>query len=204
MLRRHIVHDTEIDKLCQRIYQKHKRALDLIYERRPDRPTAIRQVVEGLITQTPGLILDYSSKGRVNFVPQEWDVPILKGANNYLRSGRIILFQFENDEQALVLKLKIVPGPQDLRKRLFERAQTAQPPFKVASAKMGAKFSIIYNKLFLVAEDYDDTGIDAVKDKIDKHWHDFATGDLPSITREMRQEQWIWQSPSPPTGLTAG
>lgn len=181
MLRRHIVHDTEIDKLCLRIYQKHKRALDLIYERRPDRQREIQKVLQGLIAKTPGLILDYSSKGSINFVPQKWDIPSLKGVNNYLRSGRIILFQFENNEQNLVLKLKIVPGPQNLRQSLFAKAQAAQPPFKLASAKVGNKFNIIYNKQFLGATDYDDTGIDDVKKTIEKQWHDFVGGDLPLI-----------------------
>jgi hypothetical protein len=35
MLRRHIVSDSEIAELCHRIYQKHRRALDLIFEHRP-------------------------------------------------------------------------------------------------------------------------------------------------------------------------
>jgi len=37
MLRRHIVTDSETADLCRRIYQKHQRALDLIFEHRPDR-----------------------------------------------------------------------------------------------------------------------------------------------------------------------
>jgi hypothetical protein len=37
MLRRHIVTESEISELCRRIYAKHKQALDLIYEHRPDR-----------------------------------------------------------------------------------------------------------------------------------------------------------------------
>lgn len=36
MLRRHIVGDSDIAELCRRIYQRHRRALDLIYEHRPD------------------------------------------------------------------------------------------------------------------------------------------------------------------------
>ena len=43
MLRRHIVSDSEIEVLCQRIYQKHKRALDLILEHRPDRQAEISE-----------------------------------------------------------------------------------------------------------------------------------------------------------------
>ena len=37
MLRREIMQDDEIIELCQKIYNKHKKALDLIYENRPDR-----------------------------------------------------------------------------------------------------------------------------------------------------------------------
>ncbi len=41
MLRRHIVSEFDIAELCRRIYQKHRRALDLIYEHRPDQQASI-------------------------------------------------------------------------------------------------------------------------------------------------------------------
>ena len=45
MLRRHIVSDSDIAELCRSIYQKHKQALDLIFEHRPDQQAQIKQYV---------------------------------------------------------------------------------------------------------------------------------------------------------------
>lgn len=45
MLRSHIVGDSEIAKLAQQIYRKHQRAIDLIYEHRPDPQRATRDVL---------------------------------------------------------------------------------------------------------------------------------------------------------------
>ncbi len=43
MLRRRIVSESDTAELCRQIYRKHKRALDLIYDHRPDRQAALRE-----------------------------------------------------------------------------------------------------------------------------------------------------------------
>lgn len=40
MLRRHVVSNSDVAQLCREIYRKHQRALDLIFEHRPDQPGA--------------------------------------------------------------------------------------------------------------------------------------------------------------------
>ena len=55
MLRRQIVEDSRVAELCRQIYQKHKRALDLIYEHRPDVQAEIRNLLEVLIEGGPSL-----------------------------------------------------------------------------------------------------------------------------------------------------
>lgn len=44
IIRRDIVEDQELAEICQRIYSKHRRALDLIYENRPDKASALFEV----------------------------------------------------------------------------------------------------------------------------------------------------------------
>ena len=53
MLRRHILTESPIAQLCRDIYKKHKAALDLIYEHRPDQQAAVRELLEGLIARLP-------------------------------------------------------------------------------------------------------------------------------------------------------
>jgi PD-(D/E)XK nuclease superfamily len=45
MLRRHIVTDSKIADLCRRIYHKHQRALDLIFEHRPDQQASVHDAL---------------------------------------------------------------------------------------------------------------------------------------------------------------
>ena len=73
MLRRHLVTESEISELCRRIYSKHKQALDLIYEHRPDRQQIVRELLEDWIRQNPDLELDHCSKSYVRFIPKKLD-----------------------------------------------------------------------------------------------------------------------------------
>src|SRR6185436_11230575 len=50
MVRRHIVEDSEIQRLCRAIYSKHQRALDLIFEHRPDRAALLSEVMQDVIS----------------------------------------------------------------------------------------------------------------------------------------------------------
>jgi len=72
MLRRNILTDKDLEKVCQEIYKKHKNALDLIYEYRPDNISTISDYIKNFIEEnknTYGLIFDekYSCKTYVRF-----------------------------------------------------------------------------------------------------------------------------------------
>ncbi len=71
MLRRHIVSDSDVAELCRSIYQKHKQALDLIIEHRPDQKAQIKQYIESLIQQNPDISFNYN-RGYVVFMLHEW------------------------------------------------------------------------------------------------------------------------------------
>src|SRR5581483_9628303 len=126
MLRRHIVAESEIAELCRRIYLKHQRALDLIYEYRPDQQAIIREILEQLAQNNEELVLDHCSKSYIRFGVTAWDVPKLKSGKGWTRSGRIMLFEFANSIDRLKLKLIVGPGPDDIRQGLFDTAQAHQ------------------------------------------------------------------------------
>ena len=77
MLRRHIVSESKIAELCRKIYRKHQRALDMIYEYRPDKQAEIHAILESIVRSEPSLVLDYSSKSSILFAPRSWDTPVL-------------------------------------------------------------------------------------------------------------------------------
>ena len=73
MLRRHIVSDSDVAELCRSIYHKHRQALDLIFEHRPNQQAQIREYVKTLISKQPGLTSPSYGKVWVNFNLQEWE-----------------------------------------------------------------------------------------------------------------------------------
>jgi hypothetical protein len=193
MLRRHIVSESEIADLCRRIYRKHQRALDLIYEYRLDKQTEIREMLEGIVRNTPGLLLDHCSKSYIRFIPRAWDLPTLNSGAGWTRSGRILLFEFNNTADSLKLYLWIGPGPEQIRQKLLDMA-LAHQPFKASSRSLNQKYNSIYTKTFLVAKDYEDANDEQLSRQIQKRWAEFKENDLPKIEAVVGGEGWIRQS----------
>ncbi|BCL83535.1 PD-(D/E)XK nuclease family protein [Ktedonobacteria bacterium brp13] len=194
MLRRHIMSESDIAELCRRIYQKHQRALDLIYEHRPDRQTTVQMILEKLIQETPDMVLDAHLKGNIRFVVQEWDVPILLEGKDWTASHRILLFEFRNEVDSLKLILYIGPGPQETRQKLLDMALQKMPPFKPVHKTLRIKWNSIYQQPFLTAKSYEDASDDQLEAEIRKHWTAFLENDLPKIKAALKAEDWIWQS----------
>lgn len=71
MLRRHIVDESQAARLAREIYKKHLRALDFIFENRPDRQGELRGFLENLVTALEGMVLDKSNKTFVTFGLEE-------------------------------------------------------------------------------------------------------------------------------------
>ncbi len=191
MLRRHIVAESEIAELCRRIYLKHQRALDLIYEYRPDQQAIIREILEQLAQNNEELVLDHCSKSYIRFGVTAWDVPKLKSGKGWTRSGRIMLFEFANSIDRLKLKLIVGPGPDDIRQGLFDTAQAHQPPFRVAFKALNQKWNTIYDKAFLTSKDYENATDEQLAEEIRKHWNRFIESDLPAISETLKKERWI-------------
>lgn len=195
MLRRHIVAESEIAELCRRIYQKHQRALDLIYEHRPDRQASTRDMLQEIINyHNSGLLGLGSFKRYINFMPQEWDVPALVAENG----EHILMFQFNNQPDRLKLFLIICPGPPATRQRLFDVALSKQPPFKPVNKSLRNYWNTIYSQDFLRAKSYEDTSDEEIREEVKKHWSLFVEHDLPQIRAAVRAEAWIWEHPNLP------
>jgi hypothetical protein len=189
MLRRHIVSESEIQELCRKIYRKHQRAIDLIYEYRPDQQEAVRDILERLIGSEPGLDLDHSSKSYIRFGIKEWDVPSLLQGEGWTRSKRLLLFQFNNYENKLSLFLVIGPGPTETRQKILDIAHANQPPFKPAFRALGKKCNTIYVRQFLAASAYEEGHVEDLETEIGKKWKQFLDHDLPPIQSILKSQK---------------
>jgi hypothetical protein len=194
MLRRHIVAESEIAELCRRIYHKHRRALDMIYEYRPDQQAWIRETLEELIQKSGSLALDHCSKSAIRFVPTEWDGSRkLISGGGWTPSGRILLYQFTNISDKLQLRLYIGPGPDPTRQGLFAIAKAHPSLFRLPYKTLYPKWNSIYDKTFLTSRDFEDATDEQLGEEIAKHWKRFAENDLPAISAVLRKEDWLWQ-----------
>lgn len=189
MLRRNVVSESEIAELCRKIYRKHQRALDLIYEYIPDQIAIRKDILEELIKATPGLELEYSTKTRIRFLPVEWKkLEILNQGEGWTPSGRMLMFQFMNMQDKVYLRLVIGPGPVDTREKLLEMSEK-NPPLK-AYRTLGEKFNTVYQFAILTKRDVEDDEIENIAMKIKKRWNEFLSEGLPKIKEIISKQEW--------------
>jgi hypothetical protein len=192
MLRRNIVVDSDVARLCRKIYQDHKRALDLIYEHRPDVQAENKDVLEELLENELRFERDSGGKNLIRFVVRDWDTPALLTSSGWTRSGRILLFEFWNNDDNLTLSLVVGPGPEETRQRLFSVARAHPDTFDEPWKATGAWY-VIYIYEFLDGEMYEDADrIDREK-QIRERWAGFLNEDLPRIDAALKEELWIWE-----------
>lgn len=193
MLRRYIVSGSEIENLCREIYRKHQRALDLIYEYRPDLQVAISEYLQQIIPRYPDFILDRSSKTYIRFVRKSWDVPVLLKGHGWTDSGRILLFEIANHPNRLKLNLLIGPGPEETRQKLFNMALENRPLFRPAYKALGKLFNTIYQKSILTSKSLEDASMEDLEPEIISKWEHFLQHDLPEIQAVLDKQAWIWK-----------
>lgn len=188
MLRRYIVGESEIEKLCQRIYRKHQKALDLIFEYRLDQQAEIKDYLVDLISADPAMESDHSSKSYIYFIPKKWDSEVLRQGQGWLRSGRIVAFQFTNLQDSLKLTLILGPGPDKIRRHLFDVVCQNEPPFKRSFRALGRMWSTIYSRNFLTRNSYQEKSTEELKAEIRHRWNEFLEHELPKLDEVLFRE----------------
>jgi hypothetical protein len=198
MLRRQFLEDPEIVTLARSIYHKHQRALDKIFEHRMDRQLQIRDIVVELISATPGLTHDVSSKSYIHFLPQRWDESgALRSGSGWTSSGRLLMFEVANEPGRLSVKLIIGPGPEDTRERLFNMALANQQLFKPAQGMLGKMWNTVLQRTLLSGQALREQEIETLAAQVRKSWDEFVRATLPAVQECIDKEQWLWES-SPP------
>ena len=187
LLQRHVVSDSEIAELCRRIYQRHKRALDLIYEHRPDRVALVQQFIGAMIEDDPDLVLDQATKSYVRFVPREWDTEGLRQGVGWSPSGRMLLFETISDYRGIVLKLYLGPGPIAVRRRLFEAALRSNE-FRPSSKTLNKKWNdLVKSQVVVTASDLEELDEETLEQRIQAFWAPFRSKHLPRLVADLEE-----------------
>lgn len=192
MIRRRILGDPELVSLCQRLYHRHKRAFDLVFEHRPDVQGTTRDLLVHQIRTTDGLT--YRGRYRnvyVYFYPEKWDVPALNAGDD--RHG-FLRFVFHNHSGELTLYLETSWGNEDARQKLFRMGRENEATFNNLVDPKTDSHPKLYSRAFLTPESYEDASDREREQEIRRQWAAFLEEDLPKINAILKEEAWIWDS----------
>jgi hypothetical protein len=203
MLRRNIVGDSELAGLCNQIYWRHHRALDLIYAHRFVRQETTRKTLLRLVEENPSSIYissftDYP-QDYVVFWRREWDTDSLKvdDTTRWTGTGRVLLFVFCNFPDSLDLILQIGPGDEETRHRLLKMAHNNPTVFEEAPETLNDFVTTIFARPMLTPDFYEDASDSEREQEICRQWDEFLAKDLPRIDAALKNEAWIWESEEP-------
>jgi len=187
-VRRYIVGDMELEKVCREIYFKHKKALDLIFEYKPDIYSDISNDLQELVECTPGLVLDNSNKTYVRFTTTFLDELFDKLGSGWTSTKRILLFELQNKNNKLVLKLIIGPGDNDLRNKIYEVAQNNKDIFKGQLGKLSGQYTQIFSKEILSKRFYEEADYEKMYNQIEKNFGKFQEKELENIQEAFQSD----------------
>jgi hypothetical protein len=181
ILRRYIVGNSEVERIAIEIYKKHKEALDLIFQHKPDIYLELSEYTQGRLRDYDDVIIDTAGKTVIRFTTEKVDSIVERIGEGWTKSKRILLFEFILYENRVVLRLYIGPGDSEYRKKLQDLFLENKKLFKLVDRKFGTKWHAVYQKEFLRKKDFDDDDSEKMKEKIEKRLEEFMESDLPSI-----------------------
>lgn len=179
ILERYIMPDSAVAELCEKIYKKHKDAIEIIYENKPDTQSEISEILMSIIKSNKELVTDESTKSAVRFITKSIDEKIKRKGNKiWVKSERILLFEFVNKSDGLKLCLIIGPGDDSIRKKIYDVFKESDI-FK--KTRLYDKWTRIYSKEFLSRSDLESNDLENLKNTIKEKFDDFVNSDMKKI-----------------------
>ena len=180
MLRRHIVQDSEIQELCQRIYDSHRRALDVIFEHRPDRQSELGEFLLGLIAGNDALLPDHSSKSYIRFIPQGLDALPLHGSG-WTPTKRLIVFELDQSSGGLRFKIILGPGRPESRDAIHAWVKDRSDAFNRAGTKLYPEWWSFHSEEWIAKGQYEELELDDLKEQVRTRFQKLIDTDLPEF-----------------------
>ena len=175
--------ESETAELCRKLYKRHKQAFDLIFEHKPDLQADLFETLRSLVLDTRSeLVLDHSTKRNIRFAVKAWDQASHQlDGSGWTKSKRVLLFEFQNFEGSLTLKLYVGPGDQQFRRLAWETAKANKTSFPGCSAKLYDKWTQVLVMRFLSKKDYEQMSVEQLEEKISDKWDKFIREDYKKI-----------------------
>jgi len=185
MVRRNIVENSEIQEICKQIYEKHKRALDLIFEHRPDRALEIKDLLTNTISNRADVIGEHSTKSAIRFLPKEMDFIPRRGSGEWNKTDRLVLFEIDNKNSKVTLKLILGPGEDESRQRVYALASGNPNVFNKGKLKLYPKWWTFHSETWINSKQYDNLQIGELNDLINRRFDELATKKVPNMVKAL-------------------
>jgi hypothetical protein len=112
------------------------------------------------------------------------------GAEDWVSTGRVLVFEFDNASDHLSLKLIIGPGPQSVRKGIHEALKKKPELFDQVSGSTYTRFKTVYKKTLLTRREYEEGDWETLEKKVRRRWQEFLDRDLPRIRQAIGEMPW--------------
>ncbi len=184
LLRREFMKKDMLAEVCNKIYQDHKRALDLIFELKDDSTNIVRGMIDKWFERNGenyGLMLDkvHSSKAYIHFSTAKLErlVPLLQdGKESEWKSAHSAYYEIQNRENSVSLKLQF-----SSRNMATETIKTVERIQKPKSANW--RYTSLDMKAKLNRKDgeanWEESSIEDFMKKVVKAVQDFESKKIP-------------------------
>jgi hypothetical protein len=190
MLRRHILSNSETQKLARKIFKRHQKALEYIYEYKPDQQFDVSEMLAEIIRGSSKVKFTKNSKSRVYFTVSDWDRLIKYSSEDGSKDIQLLLCEIINEIDQVSIKIYIGPGPIDKRQILLDFAHGNKELFKSATQNLNESYNTIYSYKILKKKDYKDSTIDDLREKSTISWNDFLETDFSLINKLIVSRNW--------------
>lgn len=184
MIKRYIMEESEVQELCEKLYKKHKKALDLIFKHKPDVYNDIRDTLEEIIDSNERLIKDRCSKSYVRFIPKSLDF-VPKEGEGWTSTKRILLFEIVNYAKEVNLFLLIGPGNSTIRESIYDLAQNNIKLFNKTSSRLTKQYSSIYKIKLSSISSLDGKSKEEIKEKLSIQFDKFLKNDFQLLEKDL-------------------
>ena len=196
MLRRDILMDKEIEKICNDIYKKYKGALDLIYEYRPDEIAVISEYIKDFLetnAEKYGLIFDRenSSKSYIRFTTNYMNnlIPRNEDYSYGWKNGYSFMYEIEiinNYKCCCIGSISNTANSKCIE--LYKLAQANSKRFHIThkNAELPNVWARVFRSNTLLEKEHIQNGLSECKELLNKNLLKLFENEIPAFEKFLK------------------
>jgi hypothetical protein len=188
LLATHVIDDPELDRLCDDIYRKHRRALDLIFERRKSpRLRLLETAIDWIRSNADKVFPDNVHKDMVKFVPRTWNAfsPIIGEKDGEPLRSLCVLIRIEPNRAQLWIEMH--RGPAEYRSRMQMVVDENRQTFPPKAVRRHDVNSVFYREEILTDREFASLDPDELGERLVVALDTFLADNIPLITRALEK-----------------